>query len=69
VPDVEGAARPYAEAIESATLCNALREKDGGTVDKFFNVKGKAAANSAMVAPSAPKSPMTGATKPKPKTH
>jgi alanyl aminopeptidase len=37
--DVEGSERPLAEALESASLCQALRDEDGGSVDRFFNVK------------------------------
>jgi alanyl aminopeptidase len=37
--DVEGAQRPLEEALESASLCQALRDKDGSSVDRFFNVK------------------------------
>lgn len=36
-PLVEGAARPYAEAIEAATLCSSLRTSIGPEVARFFH--------------------------------
>ncbi len=36
--DVEGSARPLAEAIETAALCTSIREKDQPAVDRFFKV-------------------------------
>ncbi len=41
VAEVEGAARPLAQGLESAELCRTLHEKDSSAVDKFFRVKAK----------------------------
>jgi hypothetical protein len=61
--DVEGAQRPLAEALEEASACQMLRDKDAGAVDKFFNVTVK----SAVVVPAKVAEPKKTAPEPKKK--
>ena len=39
VRDSVGGSRPLAEALETASMCEALRDKDTSKVDEFFGVK------------------------------
>jgi len=64
VADVEGAARPLAEALESAGLCQTLHDQDAPKVDAFFNVKRAGAVKPAAPAKAAAAARPAAAAKP-----